>query len=586
MKLCFPESVLNQHLIVLGKTGAGKSSALRHVVEHLLRHKKRVCIIDIKGDWWGLKSSADGKSAGFPVVAFGDFREPKAQDVPINAHSGGHVAELITSGNRPCIIGFRGWMPGQITDFWLEFAPKLFNANEGELFVVISECHNFAPKGKVLDPKAGKVLHWTNRLLSEGRGLGMTFLLDSQRPQKVHNDTLTSCETLVAMRVTHASDRGAIKDWIDGCGDKSTGTEVLNTVAGMARGEGWVWSPEIGFGPQRIQFPFFETFDSFAPAQLQKTVSQSGWSAVDLDAVKEKLAAVIEEAKENDPAALKARIRQLEQDAKRTAPAPNVDVNAFIKERIIKGELYTDAAVKESLRLKDDLWTKAVGEYRQSLSKAVGSVSFVEPEPLSLEIIAVGNSQITLPPAPNGVVRRDVYVTPRYSATPAVKVASIPNSEITGPMQRILDAIAWMESIGIQEPKQVAVAFLAGYAVDGGGYCNPRGALRVAGLIEYRGDGLSLTAEGRRLARAPEAPLVTEELHRKVLGKLPGPEQKILSVLLKSYPNALTNEEVAGKAGYEPDGGGYCNPRGRLKTLGLVDYPQKGMVRAADLLFI
>lgn len=28
MKLCFPENVLTQHLVVLGKTGAGKSSAL------------------------------------------------------------------------------------------------------------------------------------------------------------------------------------------------------------------------------------------------------------------------------------------------------------------------------------------------------------------------------------------------------------------------------------------------------------------------------------------------------------------------------------------------------------------------------
>ena len=33
MKLVFPEKILNQHLVVLGKTGAGKSSALRHIVE-------------------------------------------------------------------------------------------------------------------------------------------------------------------------------------------------------------------------------------------------------------------------------------------------------------------------------------------------------------------------------------------------------------------------------------------------------------------------------------------------------------------------------------------------------------------------
>jgi DNA segregation ATPase FtsK/SpoIIIE-like protein len=47
--LCIPEKILDQHLVVLGKTGAGKSSKLRHVVEHLLTHKKRVCVIDPKG---------------------------------------------------------------------------------------------------------------------------------------------------------------------------------------------------------------------------------------------------------------------------------------------------------------------------------------------------------------------------------------------------------------------------------------------------------------------------------------------------------------------------------------------------------
>jgi hypothetical protein len=309
--LCIPEKALEQHLVVLGKTGAGKSSALRHIVEHLLARKKRVCILDVKGDWWGLKSSADGKQAGFPIIAFGDFREPKATDVPINSASGKQLAELITSGNRPCIIGFRGWMPGEFTDFWLDFAPTLFNSNEGELYVVISECHNLAPKGKVLDPKAGKALHWTNRLLSEGRGLGMTFLLDSQRPQKVHNDTLTCCETLVAMRVVHAADRDAIEAWIEGCGDPKVGKQVLAELAGMNRGEAFVWSPEAGFGPERVQFPMFTTFDSFAPAQLQKKVSTSGWSEVDLEEVKGKLADAIEKAKQEDPTELRAENHKL-----------------------------------------------------------------------------------------------------------------------------------------------------------------------------------------------------------------------------------------------------------------------------------
>jgi uncharacterized protein len=223
MSLCIPEEILLQHAAILGKTGAGKSSVMRHIVEHVLDHHKRTCIIDPKGDWWGLKKSGDGRAAGYPVIAFGDFKEPKAQDIPINAQSGVHVAELIAMGNRPCIIGFRGWMPGQMIKFWIDFASTLFKENSGELFLFGDEFHNFAPKGKILDVEAGKCLHWSNRLMSEGRGYGLVCFIASQRPQKVHNDTLTCCETLIGMRVTHKADRDAIKDWIEGCGDMAKG---------------------------------------------------------------------------------------------------------------------------------------------------------------------------------------------------------------------------------------------------------------------------------------------------------------------------------------------------------------------------
>ncbi len=194
------------------------------------------------------------------------------------------------------MIGFRGWTTADMAKFWIDFASTIFNLNSGELYLGIDECHNYCPKGRIMDPAAAKCLHWMNRLMSEGRGIGIVCLIASQRPQKVHNDTLTSCETLIAMRVVHAADRSAVKEWIDGCGDASKGTMVLKELASMPRGEAYVWSPEIGYGPERVKFPMITTFDSFAPPQLQRRVSRQGWAEVDLEAVKASLATVIEEA--------------------------------------------------------------------------------------------------------------------------------------------------------------------------------------------------------------------------------------------------------------------------------------------------
>lgn len=158
---------------------------------------------------------------------------------------------------------------------------------------------------------------------------------------------------------------------------------------------------------------------------------------------------------------------------------------------------------------------------------------------------------------------------------------------LSGPEQRIVDAIAWLEGIGVDTPEQTAVAFLAGYTIGGGGFNNPKGSLRTKGLVDYTPNGcIRLTPSGRGLAKASETPLTTEELHRAVLARLPGPEQRILSVILDEYPGSLTNEECASRAGYTAGAGGYNNPRGRLRTLGLIEYPEGGVVRARDILFL
>lgn len=65
-KLPIPANALAQHTIVLGKTGAGKSSVLRLLVEDQLRKQQPVCIVDPKGDWWGLKASASGQERWLP----------------------------------------------------------------------------------------------------------------------------------------------------------------------------------------------------------------------------------------------------------------------------------------------------------------------------------------------------------------------------------------------------------------------------------------------------------------------------------------------------------------------------------------
>jgi hypothetical protein len=161
--------------------------------------------------------------------------------------------------------------------------------------------------------------------------------------------------------------------------------------------------------------------------------------------------------------------------------------------------------------------------------------------------------------------------------------SELAKGELSGPEQRILNACAWLHGLGQDAPRQVAVAFLAGYTFGGGAFNNPRGALRTKGLLEYVGsDRMRLTETGKTQATWPTEPLTAEALQARVLAILPGPEQRILRVILSAYPRAISKAVPP----YAPEGGAFLNPCGRLRSLGLIDYPARWMLKASPVLFL
>jgi hypothetical protein len=72
--LSLPLDIVTMRTAVYGDSGAGKTTFARLLAEKVHDAQHRFCAIDLKNDWYGLKSSADGASAGIPVVIFGGPR--------------------------------------------------------------------------------------------------------------------------------------------------------------------------------------------------------------------------------------------------------------------------------------------------------------------------------------------------------------------------------------------------------------------------------------------------------------------------------------------------------------------------------
>jgi hypothetical protein len=387
----------------------------------------------------------------------------------------------------------------------------------------------------------------------------------------VHKDFLTSCETLIAMRVIHPLDRNAIKDWIDGCPDADKGREVLQSLASLPRGTGWVWSPEIGFGPTRIAFPMFKTYDSFK-APTGEEAKLKGWAAVDLDDVKAKLATVVQEAAANDPKRLRARIAELERELRKPREVA-VDVEALRRE-YQRGQ--TDALRMFKIELlpvmnRCDEALATLTTYRGMLD-ILALAQWIDVERMSGSAVAnVIEKTDTRPP-----VKHDgQFDKKRISAQSA---SSGTNGAIPKGERAILIALA-------QHPDGCArdqLSILTGYKRSSRDAYVQR--LRERGYCETGGELVMATPAGIKALGNDFEPLPTgSALLEHWLGRLPPGEAAILRLVADKYPRAAEREWLSGKSGYQRSSrDAYIQ---RLRARKLVTPNARGEVIASDALF-
>jgi hypothetical protein len=574
--LALPIEVVTQKLAWLGVTGGGKTYAAQKLAELLWDLGAQFVAFDPVGVWYGLRLAKDGKSpSDITIPIFGGLHG----DLPLEATAGALMADLIVDRGISAIVDVSQFeSDAQKARFAADFADRFFFRKKGApsaVHLFVEECQEFVPQNTMKGEE--RMLHAFTRLQKLGRNFGVGSSYVSQRPQEVNKKALNMAQTLFVFRTTGPQERKAIDGWI---AEKGLDQNIAGDLPKLKTGTCHVWSPEFLGVSEVVCIAEKRTFNASATPEVGATAQARHLAPIDLDRIRTDMAATIERARADDPKELRKRIADLECTVNTASPPVPTDRD------VVRVQAAAMREARQEWSGRVAALEATIAELKKRLTRIgrfIGQAHDAH-EAITQELGKETPSLAT--PAAIQTVEPTVAARLVPVGRTAAAKGAVASSDLSGPEQRIIDAVAWLESIGITAPEQTAVAFLAGYTVGGGAFNNPRGALRTKGLIDYRGSSLVLTDAGRAKARWPDEALTAAELQRRVLDRLPGPEQKILRVLLDEYPKALDNDTLARRAGYEPGGGAFNNPRGRLRTLGLIGYPERGRVAAQPVLFL
>ncbi len=542
--------LLETKLAVLANSGGGKSYAIRRIVEQAFG-QVQIVILDPEGEYGNLRERYD-------FVLAGEGGETIAKP-----HVAAKLAEKLMELKASCIVDIYDLLPQDRKRFVRLFLESLMNLPkhlQTPVLVILDEAHVFAPEGKPSEATAA-----VESLASQGRKRNIGAIFATQRISKMAKDVLAECNNKMIGRMNLDIDRKRAGEELG-----FSGKEQVLSLRNLKPGQFYMFGPAVSddvvlgqVGPVKILPPKRGSLAASSVVPPTEGVRKILAKLADLPQEAQREARTVSE--------LQAEVQRL-----RRAPAPSGKPTAADIQAALEPHLVAFATERNAWKIVVEQWEEHVGKIRDAVNSCVLTLRDLDKSRPSTKPGATYSGKV---PAPKPVAANPP------EAREIVRVAATLGDGTTGPEQKILDAIALSESIGIAEPEQTAVAFLAGYTYGGGGFNNPRGALKTRGLVEYRGSRIALTESGRAIARRPDAPLTDDTMRERVMSVLPNPEQRLLGPLMDAWPSPMSNEDLAAASAYAAGSGGFNNPKGRLRTLGLIEYPSSGYARARDLLF-
>jgi hypothetical protein len=340
--LSLPVDAATQTFAFIARKGAGKTYAAGKLTECLLDAGVQVVVLDSVGNWWGLRLSEDGKSPAYDVPVIGGLRG----DIPLEATGGHLIADIITETGRSLIVDISQFSKADRQRFALAFAERLWQSKKAErhpspVHLIIEESQLIVPER--VDSGAAKMVGIYEEIIRLGRNYGIGVSMISQRPQSVNKEVLNQTECLFALQVNGKHERVALRDWITYHGAEKS---LVDELPALPIGTAYVWSPQWLGILQKVKIGKKKSFDASATPKVGSVQVRRDLKPLNLDDLKERMAATIEKAKQDDPKELRKQIAELKRQAGKSEPDPQAI------ERVVSRAV--DEAQKEWKRVEQE----------------------------------------------------------------------------------------------------------------------------------------------------------------------------------------------------------------------------------------
>jgi len=265
----FPLAAAQGRYLVFGKSGAGKTNTDVTLAEEFLANGAPTGILDVLGNMWGLRSSADGLQPGFAIPILGG----RYGDLPLLASQGSEVAGILARGTS-AILDVSLLSHDEQQEFARDFFSDLPRCIEVPVHIIVEEAERVAAArstSKAHFAASSAASEFSRQCRNEG--VGWTF--STQRVDHVAHDILNAASVLVAMQNSDEDEQRSIAAQVASRFGRSKARKILATFANLKRGEAWLLADSAWLGddeaealPVRFRFRLRSTYDSAKPRRL------------------------------------------------------------------------------------------------------------------------------------------------------------------------------------------------------------------------------------------------------------------------------------------------------------------------------